>query len=131
MNNISPNSYEAIVLFVVYICFQDGKVSDEEASELFLQSNIIKNFYFECFGEVCDLDIEQITLSMRNFVEKKFKNFEQDPSPDEIKFFNNLITDMKLRDMVLVVSKLSASRDSFHRLEEKKWNFWHKHWIKP
>ena len=44
INEIENNSFEAVVLFAVYICYQDGKVSDEEASELFLQSDVMKTF---------------------------------------------------------------------------------------
>ena len=57
MINIDKNSFEAINLFVIYICFQDGKVSKEEASEIVLESSILKHYYFECYGEICDLDM--------------------------------------------------------------------------
>ena len=130
INEIENNSYEAIVLFAVYICYQDGKVSDEEASELFLQSDVMKNFYFECYGEICDLDIEGVTVDMRNLLNQNESFFAKKPNKEELKFFNNLITDNKLRDLALLTSKLAASQDEFHILEQNKWNFWHKSWLK-
>ena len=30
MKTIEPNSLEAVVLFILYICAQDGNISDEE-----------------------------------------------------------------------------------------------------
>ncbi|URQ64464.1 hypothetical protein M9B42_01190 [SAR86 cluster bacterium] len=129
INNITQNSYEAIALFVVYICYQDRKLSDQELSELFLQSDVMKNFYFECYGEICDLDIEEVTFSLKNFIEIKENYFGKKTSNEEVKFFNNIITDNKLRDFALLISKLAASKDGLHKLEENKWNFWFKHWL--
>ena len=75
MDKIENNSFEAINLFVIYICFQDGKVSEEEAGEIALDSSILKHFYFECYGEVCDLDLEKVSAQMQNFLTAKFKSF--------------------------------------------------------
>ena len=129
IDKFEQNSYEAVALFAVYICLQDGKLSDQEASELFMQSDVMKNFYFECYGEICDLDIEQVTFNLRNSLEKKKNFLEKKSSKEEIKFFNNIITDNKLRDLALLISKLAASKDGFHKLEENKWNFWFKNWL--
>ena len=30
MQKVEPNSIEAVVLFILYICLQDGKISDKE-----------------------------------------------------------------------------------------------------
>ena len=129
INEIENNSYEAVVLFAVYICYQDGKVSDEEASELFLQSDVMKNFYFECYGEVCDLDIEETTIKIRDFLASEESFFSPKPTNNEIKFFNNLISDNKLRDIALLISKLAASNDEFVPSEESKWQFWYSKWV--
>ena len=43
IDKFEQNSYEAVALFAVYICLQDGKLSDQEASELFMQSDVMKN----------------------------------------------------------------------------------------
>tara|TARA_B100000963_G_scaffold68359_1_gene56591 strand:+ start:95 stop:493 length:399 start_codon:yes stop_codon:yes gene_type:complete len=128
MNNIDKNSFEAINLFVIYICFQDGVVSKEEASEIVLESSILKHYYFECYGEICDLDMEEVSIKMQQMLTSKFDTFTKVPSDDEIDYFDLLISDFRLRDIALMAAKLSASKDGFHELEEGKWNFWLKKW---
>ena len=128
MNKIENNSFEAINLFVIYICFQDGVVSKEEASEIVLESSILKHYYFECFGEICDLDMEEVSIKMQQMLTSKFDTFSEVPSDDEINYFDSLISDFRLRDIALMAAKLSASKDGFHKLEEGKWNFWLKKW---
>tara|TARA_Y100001935_G_scaffold249467_1_gene248121 strand:+ start:592 stop:987 length:396 start_codon:yes stop_codon:yes gene_type:complete len=130
MDRIDKNSFEAINLFVIYICFQDGVVSKEEASEIVLESSILKHYYFECYGEICDLDLEEVSVEMQRLLLSKFRKFSDKPSKDEIKFFDELISDFKLRDIALMAAKLSASKDGLHKLEESKWNFWLKRWTR-
>ena len=130
MDSIDKNSFEAINLFVIYICFQDGVVSKEEASEIVLESSILKHYYFECYGEICDLDMEEISLEMQEHLISKFKFFDKNPSKNEISYFDNLISDMRLRDIALMSSKLAASKDGLDQAEEDKWNYWFNRWIK-
>ena len=130
MDSIDKNSFEAINLFVIYICFQDGVVSKEEASEIVLESSILKHYYFECYGEICDLDMEEISLEMQEHLISKFKLFDKNPSKKEISYFDNLISDMRLRDIALMSSKLAASKDGLDQAEEDKWNYWFNRWIK-
>ena len=129
MNNIEKNSFEAINLFVIYICFQDGEVSKEEASEIVLESSILKHYYFECYGEICDLDMESVSVEMQNMLTKKFEAFTEKTSELEIQFFDDLISDFRLRDIALMAAKLSASKDGLHENEENKWDFWFNRWI--
>ena len=72
MNKIRSNSFESVLFFVIYICFQDGKLSKEEVAELSLQSMVLKKFYFECFGEICDLEIESLAYEMKQELEDKY-----------------------------------------------------------
>ena len=46
MNNIEINSVESVILFVLYICIQDGKISDEELNELAQEFPLIEKLYF-------------------------------------------------------------------------------------
>ena len=34
MNKIISNSFESVLFFVIYICFQEGKLSKKEVAEL-------------------------------------------------------------------------------------------------
>ena len=128
MNKIEQDSFEAINLFVIYICFQDGIVSKEEASEIALESTILKHYYFECYGEICDLDIESVSFEMQHMLSNKFRAFTENATEEEVKYFDALISDYKLRDLALMAAKLAASKDGLHKLEEAKWNFWLQRW---
>ena len=130
MNRINPNSFEAITLYVIYICFQDGEISTEEVEELSNQSAILKNFYFEYYGEVCDLEIGKVAVEMRQFLKDNFDPFTEKTNEKELSFFEELITDPKLKNIALLAAKLSASKDGLHAAEEAKWNYWLNHWIK-
>ena len=128
MNKITSNSFESVLFFVIYICFQDGKLSKEEVAELSLQSMVLKKFYFECFGEICDLEIESLAYEMRQELEDKYNVFSTEPTDVEVEHINTLITDIRLRDIALMCAKLSAAEDGFNELEEAKWNYWFKRW---
>tara|TARA_Y100000748_G_C15340334_1_gene427751 strand:+ start:316 stop:708 length:393 start_codon:yes stop_codon:yes gene_type:complete len=130
MNRINPNSFEAITLYVIYICFQDGDISTEEVEELSNQSAILKNFYFECYGEVCDLEIGKVAVEMRQFLKDNFDPFTEKINEKELSFFEELITDSKLKNIALLAAKLSASKDGLHAAEEAKWNYWLNRWMK-
>ena len=47
MKKIEPNSLEAVVLFALYVCSQDGKISDEELKELSAELPVLKKLYFD------------------------------------------------------------------------------------
>ena len=40
MTNIKPNSIEAVMFFVLYICAQDKKIAKEEKTELVLDIQV-------------------------------------------------------------------------------------------
>ena len=46
MNNIEVNSVESVILFVLYICLQDGKISDEELNELAVEFPLLEKAIF-------------------------------------------------------------------------------------
>ena len=59
MKKIEPNSIEAVILFILYICMQDEKVSDEEIKELLVTAPILNKMYLDIFGEFIALDLEE------------------------------------------------------------------------
>jgi len=129
MNKIQENSYEALTLFVIYICFQDGELSNEEVEELSSQSPILKNFYFQSYGELCDLDVGKVAIEMRQFLKNNFDQFQSKVSEKELDFFNGIISDPKLKNIALLAAKLSASKDGLHEIEQEKLDFWLNEWL--
>ena len=72
--------------------------------------------------------MESVSVEMQNMLTKKFKTFTKKPTELEIEFFDDLISDFRLRDIALMAAKLSASKDGLHEMEESKWNFWLDRW---
>ena len=61
MKSRSFDSFESVILFVIYIALQDKKFSEEEKSELLIDIPLIKKYYFDCYGEFIKFDaVEQI-----------------------------------------------------------------------
>ena len=42
MQKVEPNSIEAVVLFILYICLQDGKITDKEVKELVITAPVLQ-----------------------------------------------------------------------------------------
>ena len=41
MKKVEPNSIEAVILFILYICLQDGKITDKEVKELAITAPVV------------------------------------------------------------------------------------------
>ena len=52
MKKIQPNSFEAVALFVMYICNQDGQISNAEIKEFQDDFPYLKRLYFDVFGDI-------------------------------------------------------------------------------
>mgnify|MGYP001446535464 CR=1 FL=1 len=46
----------------------------------------------------------------------------------EQKTFSKLITDPKIRDIALLISRHAASADGFHKNESHKFKYWSRQW---
>jgi hypothetical protein len=128
MNNIQVNSVESVILFVLYICVQDGKISDEELNELALEFPLLEKLYFDIYGEYVHHDFQETVDSViqklnpvEKFTTKKISAFEKD-------IFDRLITDPKIQDIALIESRHAAAVDGFHAFECAKYDYWTKRW---
>ena len=128
MNNIQVNSVESVILFVLYICVQDGKISDEELNELALEFPLLEKLYFDIYGEYVHHDFQETVDSViqklnpvEKFTTKKISVFEKD-------IFDRLITDPKIQDIALIESRHAAAIDGFHAFECAKYDYWTKRW---
>ena len=103
MKKIQPNSFEAVALFVMYICNQDGQISNAKIKE-FWTISILKRLYFDVFGEFIyedfldDLDAIIDEVKAHNFNDAKV-------SKQEREFISKLINDPKLCDICLLEAK--------------------------
>ena len=128
MNKIKPNSIEAVILFTLYICAQDSLIAEEELEQLSLEIPILQKLYFDIYGEFIEEDLQTIVKKMSKIIlsEQKFTN--KTISSKEKETFNNLLTDPKVQDISLLISRHAANADGFHKLENKKFTYWSHKW---
>ena len=129
MNDLKPNSIEAVIVFILYICIQDGRISKEESKELIITAPLIRKMYLDIFGEYIHLELEEMidqTFSLllpeqKIFSGEKISNREKD-------FFSNLLTDYATQDIALLASRTAASADGLHHFENRKFEYWANRW---
>ena len=84
MKKIQPNSFEAVALFVMYICNQDGQISNTEIRRISRRFSILKRLYFDVFGEFIyedfldDLDAIIDEVKAHNFNDAKVSKQERE-----------------------------------------------------
>tara|TARA_Y100000813_G_C23894777_1_gene226675 strand:- start:44 stop:439 length:396 start_codon:yes stop_codon:yes gene_type:complete len=128
MNKIKPNSIEAVIYFVLYICAQDEMISEKELEEFSADIPILEKLYFDIYGELITGDLKNTILETANqlinsqsFLSEKVTSLEEET-------ISNLISDPKLQDIAILASRHAASADGFHVNEKKKYDFWLKNW---
>ena len=128
MKTIEPNSLEALVLFTLYICAQDGKISDEELAELSAELPVLKKLYFDFYGEFIDFDLKQVLSDLYELMQPIKQLTSAKVTSKESVLIESLLTDPKVHDVALLAARSAASIDSFHKKEEAKYNYWFKAW---
>ena len=128
MKKIEPNSLEAVVLFALYVCAQDGKISEEELKELSEELPILKKLYFDFYGEFIDLNLDEVMESSYEVMHSLEDLTSTKLTIKEEKLFKTLLTDPTVRDVALLIARGAASIDSLHKREEAKYNHWAKTW---
>jgi len=129
MKQIKPNSIEAVILFILYICMQDKTISKAETKELLITAPILNKMYLDIFGEYIAIDLEHMINEINTylkedkdrFLDKRISKFEND-------FFSNLLTDFATRDIALLASRNAAGADGLHRSEKDKYHYWSRQW---
>jgi len=128
MKTIEPNSLEAVVLFIIYICAQDGNISDEEITELAAELPILKKLYFDFNGEFIDFDLHQVLTDLYELMQPINQLTSTKVTNEETTLIESLLTDPKVQDVALLAARGAASIDTFHEKEEAKYNYWAKSW---
>ena len=129
MNDFKPNSIEAVILFILYVCIQDGRISKEETKELIITAPLIQKMYLDIFGEYIMFDLElmisdileQLIKQSHLLSGKRVKNEEKD-------LFSSLLTDHATQDIALLASRSAAGADGLHDFENRKYQYWSRQW---
>ena len=128
MKTIEPNSLEAVVLFILYICAQDGNISDEELTELAAELPVLKKLYFDFNGEFIDFELHQVLADLHELMQPINQLTSAKVTNEETTLIQSLLTDPKAQDVALLAARSAASIDSLHEKEEAKYNYWAKSW---
>ena len=129
MRQVRPNSIEAVILFILYICLQDGKISKEELQELLITAPILNKMYMDIFGEYIELDLAQLIEETYHFlVQQENLPINNIITKKERDLFTNILTDSGTQDIALLASRNAASADGLHIYESKKYQYWSKRW---
>ena len=128
MKTIEPNSLEAVVLFTLYICAQDGNISDEELAELSAELPVLKKLYFDFYGEFIDFDLKQVPSDLYELMQPISQLTKAKVTNEESTLIESLLTDPKVQDVALLAARSAASIDSLQKQEEAKYNYWFKAW---
>jgi len=129
MKQVEPNSIEAVILFILYVCMQDEIVSEEETKELLVTTPILNKMYLDIFGEYIAIDLEnmidelntQLKREKKHLINKKISDFEKD-------LFKKLLTNFTTQDIALLASRNAAGADGLHQSESHKYNYWAEEW---
>ena len=125
---IEVNSLDAVCLFALYICLQDEEISDLELKGLLQDIPVLKDLYFQLYGEYSSLHLDEIAVKVHQLFESNNTFATKVATNKEVSYFDNLLSDKKLKDVALLVANSAASKDGLHDLERKKINFWIQRW---
>lgn len=120
--DIKPNTIEAIICFVMYICAQDKIISEEEYTSLGKKiADVIDNDV--SVKKISRTDMRnQISVINKLILKSKFNNKKIDVI--EQGFFKSLLTHDEFIDLGLRTARIVASADGFHRDEKAKFDKW-------
>ena len=129
MNDIKPNSIEAVILFILYVCIQDGRISKEESKELIITAPLIQKMYLDIFGEYIMFDLELIIADILEELMKQSHLISgKKVKKEEKDLFSTLLTDHVIQDIALLASRTAAGADGLHDFENRKYQYWSQQW---
>lgn len=129
MNDIKPNSIEAVILFILYVCIQDGRISKEESKELIITAPLIQKMYLDIFGEYIMFDLELIIADILEELMKQSHLISgKKVKKEEKDLFSSLLTDHVIQDIALLASRTAAGADGLHDFENRKYQYWSQQW---
>tara|TARA_B100001146_G_C15925764_1_gene324975 strand:- start:17 stop:412 length:396 start_codon:yes stop_codon:yes gene_type:complete len=129
MNDIKPNSIEAVIFFILYVCIQDGRISKEESKELIITAPLIQKMYLDIFGEYIMFDLELIIADILEELMKQSHLISgKRVKKEEKDLFSSLLTDHVIQDIALLASRTAAGADGLHDFENRKYQYWSQQW---
>ncbi len=127
IEDIKPNSIEAIIYFGLYICAQDKVISEQEKNSLMnlildASQNDYKDFGFANREKLNNRINEISEMIMSSSFLHKYT------SKNEKKIMNDLINNVDTIKIALRISRIAASADDFSEREHVKFKYWIDFW---
>ncbi len=128
MKKIEINSIESVIFFTLYICAQDEIIADEEIAQLAAEVPILQKLYLDIYGELINEDLSLLIRDIAKKLKPREKFIGKHITQIEKDTFSKLLTDPKIQDIALLISRHAASADGFHKDESNKFNYWADAW---
>jgi uncharacterized protein (DUF1015 family) len=128
MNKIEINSIESVIFFTLYICAQDEIIADEEIAQLAAEVPILQKLYLDIYGELINDDLSLLIKDIAKKLKPREKFIGKHVTQIEKDTFSQLLTDPKIQDIALLISRHAASADGFHKNESNKFDYWADIW---
>lgn len=128
MNKIEINSIESVIFFTLYICAQDEIIADEEIAQLAAEVPILQKLYLDIYGELINEDLSLLIKDIAKKLKPREKFVGKHITQIEKDTFSKLLTDPKIQDIALLISRHAASADGFHKNESNKFDYWADRW---
>ena len=128
MNKIEINSIESVIFFTLYICAQDEIIADEEIAQLAAEVPILQKLYLDIYGELINEDLSLLIKDIAKKLKPREKFVGKHITQIEKDTFSKLLTDPKIQDIALLISRHAASADGFHKNESNKFDYWADIW---
>ena len=123
MNKIEINSIESVIFFTLYICAQDEIIADEEIAQLAAEVPILQKLYLDIYGELINDDLSLLIKDIAKKLKPREKFIGKHVTQIEKDTFSQLLTDPKIQDIALLISRHAASADGFHKNESNKFDY--------
>ena len=122
--DIKPNSIEAIICFVLYICAQDKIISSDELNSLGIKISDIVNNDVIISSKLSRTEMQECIKSLNIEISKNTSWMDRKINLVEEGFFSSLLSDNNYIDLALRTARIVAASDGFHRSEKAKFDKW-------
>ena len=89
---------------------------------------ILQKLYLDIYGELINEDLSLLIKDIAKKLKPREKFVGKHITQIEKDTFSKLLTDPKIQDIALLISRHAASADGFHKNESNKFDYWADRW---
>lgn len=126
IEDIKPNSIEAIICFVLYICAQDKEISEHERVDVSSKILNLAKMDSEINTNMHQNELEIFISEAHDYFLSKLDWQNKKMTKEEMEFFEKNISEEDSSRLALRIARICASTDGFHKKENAKFLKWSK-----